>query len=1066
MMLKQLPRYSSYREVLEWMLKRPAWVLAAVLTVTIVFAFAIPNLHFSTSVYDLIIEDLPENDVYKQFKSVFGSDEIVRVVVKAGDVLDPLTFEKISAIALRAAEIEGVKRVISIAGVKQAVDPSGNWDLEKFATVLEPVAMFENNLVAKDRKSTALTLVLETGFDSQEVIRHIDSLIADADKGLSLYQIGMPLVSRALEQYTQRDFFRLPPITFLLIGIVLLLLFRRFVYILLPLLSVFLVLVWTFGLMAMTRIPLSMLTMIVPVFLIAVGTAYCLHILAEYQMAWQDSRNARQAVITAFSSIYFPTVLAVTTTVIGLGSLLLNHIPAIREFALFSCFGMFSLLLIVLTFFPVLLSLWLPPPKVPSGDRREGRMLDRLLDFIIDVNLNRQKMVFTIFGAVVVICLAGMFQLRVETNPIGYFRNDTDIRRNFRDIYKHLSGSFPINVTVTGIGEDYFQDPKQMAAIQRLQQFLETLPGVDKTISFFDYLKLVKYASNQFEPQQYALPEKPYEVRMLTNTYKSMLGNDMLVRFMNPEFSTANIVLLTHISSSRDFLAIRDRIREHVADHFSKDLKWEITGFGMVVSSSSHLLTSGQIKSLSLTMLVVFGIMFLLFLSSKVGLVAIVPNLFPIVINFGIMGWLGIELSMFTSLIASIAIGLAVDDTIHYLVRYNHEFRKDLDERRALRETIRRIGRPIIYTTLTISIGFSVLGFSSFKPTAVFGAMMVITLLSAMVADLVLLPSLMLHVELVTLWDLVRLKIGMEPRKGIPVFQGLSRTQVHYIIMSGGLTQIDKGTVLFRRGEVSDSMYVLLSGRLDVFDTPQHEDPLSGSRKRLASLQAGELLGEMGLLRSAPRSATVVATEPCELLTINLGMIKRLQWLYPPTANKFFFNLMNILCNRLERISHIVSDEGERDDYTGLYNARSFLQILEKEANRSVRYNSELSLCLLEIDIESRLGGDSGTREALVEAVCRTLARETRKCDTTGRFHSLRYGVLMPESSLREAQPVCERLKQVVLSSGNENGHGRFSVRFGLVAREEVSESGAHLLSRAETELEALGTPKPDRQAE
>ncbi|MEJ2096773.1 MAG: efflux RND transporter permease subunit, partial [Deltaproteobacteria bacterium] len=128
-----------------------------------------------------------------------------------------------------------------------------------------------------------------------------------------------------------------------------------------------------------------------------------------------------------------------------------------------------------------------------------------------------------------------------------------------------------------------------------------------------------------------------------------------------------------------------------------------------------------QIKSLSITMIIVFGIMFMLFISAKVGLIAIVPNLFPIIVNFGIMGWFGVELSMFTSLIASIAIGLAVDDTIHYLVRYNREFRKDLNDRRALRETLRDIGRPIIFTTLTISIGFSVLTLSSFKPTAIFG---------------------------------------------------------------------------------------------------------------------------------------------------------------------------------------------------------------------------------------------------------------------------------------------------------------------------------------------------------
>ena len=149
--------------------------------------------------------------------------------------------------------------------------------------------------------------------------------------------------------------------------------------------------------------------------------------------------------------------------------------------------------------------------------------------------------------------------------------------------------------------------------------------------------------------------------------------------------------------------------------------------------------------------------MFLMFLSGKVGLIALLPNCFPIIMNFGIMGWLGIPLSMSTGLIASIAIGLAVDDTIHYLYRYNREFKRDLDKNRALRDTIKHVGKPIIFTTLTISIGFFVLIFSHFNPTAIFGFLMVTTMLSALIGDLILLPTLMLRVELVTAWDLLKL---------------------------------------------------------------------------------------------------------------------------------------------------------------------------------------------------------------------------------------------------------------------------------------------------------------------
>jgi len=520
------------------------------------------------------------------------------------------------------------------------------------------------------------------------------------------------------------------------------------------------------------------------------------------------------------------------------------------------------------------------------------------------------------------ICLIGIFRMRVETNPVGYLKDGTPVKNNFNDIYQTLSGSFPINIVMGHSEGDYFEDPQHLADIARIQDFLVTLPGVDKTVSFADYLKLVNYVLNHFEPKYYTLPEEAFEVRMVMNNYTTILGEDMLNRFINSDFSKTNIVLLTHISSSQEFLNIRESTLAFVKQHFSKDLNWEVTGLGMVIAASSHQLTIGQVKSLSITMILVFGIMFILFLSSKVGLIAIIPNLFPIIINFGIMGWLGIELSMVTSLIASIAIGLAVDDTIHYLARYNHEFRKDLDDERATRDTLYHVGRPITFTTITICVGFSVLIFSSFKPTAIFGVLMVITSLSALIGDLILLPSLIRHVELVTLWDLVRLKLGKEPRMGIPLFNGLSRTQVHYILMAGSLTKIDAGEVLFHKGDSSNSMYTIISGTVDVIDPVGDGKPDTPPESRILINQckSGDVLGEMGFFRSAPRSATVIATSSVELLKINWKMVKRLQWLYPPTAHRFFLNLMGIVCDRLEHLTECFAEIKMQNDSMGQSN--------------------------------------------------------------------------------------------------------------------------------------------------
>ena len=598
-----------------------------------------------------------------------------------------------------------------------------------------------------------------------------------------------------------------------------------------------------------------------------------------------------------------------------MGSLLINRIVEIRFFALFSCFGILTMLLIFLTFLPAVMAL-LPFPRKSKGPELpvKEKLLDRFLSFIIRLNLQHQKLTLGLIALISLLGILGISRIQVETNPMDFFKESTPIAQNFNDIYRDMAGSFPINVVINSNQDDYFENPQHLAEIVRVQEFLSSLQGVDKTISFCDYLKLVNYATNQYRDELYALPEEGFEVRMLINSFKTMLGLDMLGRFMNENFSGTNIVLRTHISSSNDFLNTQKIIETYLAENLPPGFTYQVTGIGVVISHSSRLITDGQIKSLGLTLVLVFAIMFLLFMSFKVGIIGILPNCFPIIVSFGVMGWLGIPLSMATSLIAGVAIGLAVDDTIHYLVGYNHEFKKDLNKERALQSTVRHMGKPIIFTTLTISLGFSVLLFSSFKPTAVFGLLMVITMVSALVADLILLPSLMLHVELVTIWDLIRVKLGKDPQEGIPLFRGLSRTQVHYILTAGNLKTYEAGCAVMTKGEVSDSMYAIISGRLEVVGgSDQDMNGIHHPGRVIATLTAGDVVGEMGMIRSCERSATVVAATPAELLQINERMIKRLQWLYPPTAHRFFFNLMGILCDRLQNLTECYLEETSGD---------------------------------------------------------------------------------------------------------------------------------------------------------
>ena len=776
---------SLYRALLRWIIRRPRAAILLVALVSLFFAAYLPRLFFQSAITDFTIEDLPETRQYRAFQKLFGSDDLIRVVLKADDIFDPVAFEQVRRVAEGAADLPGVERVIGLPAIRETVELGGDEDLETFAELIEPVALFRQNLISEDRRTTALNLVLDPAADHETVIREVSRLIADAAP-LSGYQIGMPVVSKALEAFSRSDVLRLTPVCFFVIALLLYGLFRNPVCLLLPVLCVALSLVWTFGAMGMSGMPLSMLTMIVPVFLIAVGAAYSLYILSEYLRQARTAPSPAECAFSTFMVMALPTALAIFTTAAGVCSLLVNRIPAIQAFAVFSCVGIVSLLILLLTLFPAALAL----APLPAGRRNAASFAaaDRILKRLVRLNLYGQRAALPALLVLVVFCGAGVFWLQAETNPVDYFKPDTAVRRHFQEIHKELSGSFPLNVAVNSDRFDYFFDnPDPLEEIVRLARFLETLPGVDKAVSYPDYLKLVNYTLNDFDPAAYAIPEEGYELRMAVNNAKTLLGEDLLSRFVSPDFSQTAVLLFTHIASSRKFLETREAILADLKHRFPPTMTFDVTGIGIAVSASSEVLVSGQVRSLGLTLSAIFVIMFFLFLSGRVGLVGVITCAFPIVINFGLMGWLGIRLSMATSLIASIATGIAVDDIIHYLVRYNREFKKDLDKDRALTDTVRRTGVPILFTSLIISVGFSILLFSNFTPTSVFGGLMVITMISALIGDLILLPSIMRHVELVTVWDILRM---------VPMLEGISASAADEL--NGPLNAIKKESEYLR----------------------------------------------------------------------------------------------------------------------------------------------------------------------------------------------------------------------------------------------------------------------------
>ena len=244
-----------------------------------------------------------------------------------------------------------------------------------------------------------------------------------------------------------------------------------------------------------------------------------------------------------------------------------------------------------------------------------------------------------------------------------------------------------------------------------------------------------------------------------------------------------------------------------------------------------------------------------MFLSAKVGFLAILPNVLPILLFFGVMGWLGILLNIGTSLIAAIALGIAVDSTIHYMARLNLELQGETDQSAAIVRTLRTVGVPIVYTTVALFFGFLTFAFSSFVPIQNFGILAGVTMLTSLGANLVFLPALLATTKIITIWDLLGVKLGDDPARTIPLFAGLRPAQARIVVLMGELKRFAPGDTIVRQRR---------AGRRDVRDHQGHDRGLGGPGRGAAALaehRRGDVFGEMGLVRHNERSADVVAAE-------------------------------------------------------------------------------------------------------------------------------------------------------------------------------------------------------------
>ncbi len=916
---------------------RPWLVLSLVAIATALAAVGAVGLRVDSSVSTLLPSGDPGEAFYKETVARFGNDEVDIIGIVADDVLAPPTLEKIRTITERAAAIPGVASVLSLTNVRDPIADVLNPPLLIPSTPVSPEAvealrthiadnpLFVGNLIARDSRGAAINVFLAEEARGDEEEQRVDAALeglveqANAAGPERVYLTGISHLRVKGLELMRRDLAVLTPASLGLVIIVLFLSFRTRRGVALPLLCVMTGVTWTMGVMGWMGVPITLGTLVLPSLLIVVGSSYATHIVARYYLEHEVPTGRREPVLRALKHAGLPVLVSCLTTVIGFSALLLHSIPAVRMLGLFAVIGIASLALLAMTLVPALLVLM--PERRPvcpaSPETGSAGRLDAWLSAVAGWDIRYRRQIFGSAALVVVAALLALPRIEADTNFLAYFPPRSSVREAHVVISERVAGALPFYVVVGAGKPGSMVSIDALRRLRELKAFIDDIPGVTRTVALTDYLDLLDLglrSSGDIVLDDEGKPVAPEDVKSFWED-PSRLGEVLALvqqnpsafrSVMTPDAGQVNVLVRTRFETSAEIAGAVHCIGVWAADHQPPDVPLVPTGNIVLLNGTTDDVVWGQVESITVALVVIFIVMSLLFLSVKVGFLAMLPNVVPIVIFFGVLGWSNIMLNIGTSIIAAIALGIAVDNTIHYMVRFNRELQLTYDERRSLVTALRTVGRPIVYTSAALTTGFLVMRLSDFVPVRDFGVLSATTMLTALVTNVLLLPALLAGTRIVTLWDLLFVKLGRDPHKTVPLLRGLRKAQARIAVLLGSLHNVPAGSAAVRQGEMGDAMYVIINGRADVVVNGP-----DGRAHVVRRLGRGDVFGEMGLVRRQQRTADVMAVEDLELLAVDDRFLTRLQRRYPRIAATVFLNLARILSDRLETTTEQFAAVGE-----------------------------------------------------------------------------------------------------------------------------------------------------------
>jgi uncharacterized protein len=809
------------------------WLLIT-LSLTGYFTFQTQNLKIDTTTQRLMSADDPDRLIYYQAQEKYGSDEILSVIFDDPELFTP---EKLALIQERLYLLQLMPEVYKLESAFNTNNFFNNEEdilettpiFDQIPTDTEEVLrridigrnnpLFFNTLISAERSSLALHLysssdVLSDPAFSERFVKNVQEWIDPIKEHYEdVFIVGGPKLNVVVKDTMFRDIVVNFPISLLVICILLYLILGTWNASVIPIVTGCISVIWTLGTLAMLDIPFQLLFTAIPVILVVIGSTEDTHIISGYLDSLEKNSKRLLAIELMSHRLSSPILLTTLTTAVGFSSIMINEVIMLKEFGLITSISILYNFFITITLVPIIL-------KYFGTTQKPEKKSSRLGDQMVSWSTNKTLLIASSYRreavlALVFVCAVSAYfvkDLKADNDPLNSLKESSELKQNLRKMTRYFTGNDTFFISLTAKeGESVdFKKFEHLQIIEEIELAVEMQGDFDTSRSLASLISLINRELNKDEINQFVVPQD----NALISQYLLFLSVDDKEKYVTSDYKEANIVVWYQLSSSEEKLkairALEQTLNELLVQ---TPIKAKITGRSILVAKAAETIISSQVKSLALIIFCVFVIIGVLFWDLKLALLSLIPNTIPILFLFGVLGFTGIPLDFVTCNIAAIAIGIALDDTIHFLSKFNHAMKNHHDQYLALKETLEIEMRPILSTSIALALGLFTLALSDFVTIMEFGILTGVVILLALVADLLLTPLFLILFGVKsanTLFDRLRVRINYRLKFDCMAFRHLDYDEIRRLVLKGKMLELRPSQVVNLKDD--DSFTIVLEG--------------------------------------------------------------------------------------------------------------------------------------------------------------------------------------------------------------------------------------------------------------